>query len=675
MLSTTQSTFSSGRQLQVAPCTPCFDANDSYSEQFASRQLELPGFGLVTCSVIEQGLPLLLTADQEECRSLQSLGTYCGCPVRSDACELECVNSSALVSDFPGAEDVPTSCEIVNSYLQSFAQDSAECVQYKERWSDTCACDSTAETDTSPSPGSAYDEPSDTEKEPPSGGGCPLCIHGGTMAYPEKDLGQFLDLTQDNYFASLALQAARSPNVTCAMADIITRSGVLPSQVCDSDEMSFVAGICGCPAHPVDPCQLCPTNDMTMPDEILGNAKAAYGIQAPCGIAAAALTQAPSTDKVCWNVKVDAWLCGCNEGTPWYLGASKRAQHVTLAWLPRISGFLSLLGSIYIIQAVLRRFRKNDSTTYHLILLGMSVFDISSSIAWMFSTTPLPAYDTATETESGVYGAMGNDTTCKVQGFFLELGFIGSTGFNASLTTFYLLSIVYRFREASMKPLRRYLLAIPSILAFALAAAAIPYYRPFFVACLVSNPNSEMNSKWVYLIVFSIIPVGTAIIISILNMGAICRYVWVNSRKADRWRFPSNTRQDQYNSAISTASSDGLNDLGSSRHSNDSFTPKADRVRRGRRRPRSSRAEGAVFWQAFWYVIAFLLTWGFYILGQFKPYFSSSDGGLYAFWVIMVISNPLMGFWNAFVYVKPWMWKWKFKQIYRSQGAQASDES
>jgi hypothetical protein len=82
-------------------------------------------------------------------------------------------------------------------------------------------------------------------------------------------------------------------------------------------------------------------------------------------------------------------------------------------------------------------------------------------------------------------------------------------------------------------------------------------------------------------------------------------------------------------------------------------------VRGGRKR---SKAESVVFWQAFWYVVSFLLTWVIYLVGQFRPYFSTNDQGLYAFWIILLALNPLMGFWNAFVYAKPWTWKRKKKE-------------
>ena len=69
-----------------------------------------------------------------------------------------------------------------------------------------------------------------------------------------------------------------------------------------------------------------------------------------------------------------------------------------------------------------------------------------------------------------------------------------------------------------------------------------------------------------------------------------------------------------------------------------------------------NRQETAVFWQAFWYVMAFLLTWVIFLVGLIRSYISANERFLYSFWVALVFLNPLMGFWNVFVYLKPWTW-------------------
>jgi len=76
---------------------------------------------------------------------------------------------------------------------------------------------------------------------------------------------------------------------------------------------------------------------------------------------------------------------------------------------------------------------------------------------------------------------------------------------------------------------------------------------------------------------------------------------------------------------------------------------------RGRRRDRRSSIESVVFAQSFWYVAAFLLTWVLFLAGQLRPDLLD-DPSSFPLWVMVVALNPLMGFWNAFVYVKPWLW-------------------
>jgi hypothetical protein len=186
------------------------------------------------------------------------------------------------------------------------------------------------------------------------------------------------------------------------------------------------------------------------------------GFDTTCEDVDLALGQLDRREFYCWSAKELTHQCGCNKGVAWYYGAATVAKHaVLLAWIPRVSGVLSLLGSGYIIQDIFRWYRRTHSiTTYHMLMLGMSLFDISSSIAWMFSTLPVPqndwvgalgacklaSYSFPSDIDIDWYpliflpcfkdGARGNEATCKTQGFFLELGFVGSSTFNVSLTFF-----------------------------------------------------------------------------------------------------------------------------------------------------------------------------------------------------------------------------------------------
>ena len=533
------------------PCSPCSNPDDSYSPEFAGRSLEIPGYGALTCGFLETTIPLLLTQGQEDCKSTQAVGSYCGCPPLDpiDPCQLvrsrlvideesssfisnspdtnstaggttteissgnfcESIDPSKTVTGFPLETEDPLPCLLAESILQSsFSGSSAECRVALAQWQPICCTDSSI-----PENGTKESSPNDGENSQDGKSvaliseGCPLCRHGnGEMANPDYNLGEFFNATQDNEWARVAFEIGGSSSVaTCSMAEALLKSGFLEEDACESDEYFFLAALCGCPPVDTDPCTFCPTNDIDRPDAILPYMSEVYGTDSNCATVDLSMSQFSSTDKRCWIVKSQAHLCGCNDGVPWYLGASTTSEHKVLTWLPRGSGFLSLIGSLYIIRDVVSRLwrrqtprsltssnsntgqRKTDRT-YYLLMLMISIFDCSSSAAWIVSTAALPAVDSY-GTDSGVYGANGTDSSCTAQGFFMELGFIGSTTATASLMTYYLLSIVYNFRESRLEKVRKWLLAVPAILAMSLACAAIPFYEPFYALSPTQTAKRE----------------------------------------------------------------------------------------------------------------------------------------------------------------------------------------
>ena len=93
------------------------------------------------------------------------------------------------------------------------------------------------------------------------------------------------------------------------------------------------------------------------------------------------------------------------------------SQEKFLGILPMISGFLSLLGSGWIIVEVLTT-KAKLYTVYNRLLLAMSIVDVMASIGYMFSTIPIPkgSYE--------VVWAFGTVQTCTAQGFFVQLGLV-----------------------------------------------------------------------------------------------------------------------------------------------------------------------------------------------------------------------------------------------------------
>mmetsp|Transcript_5996 Transcript_5996/g.10025 ORF Transcript_5996/g.10025 Transcript_5996/m.10025 type:complete len:153 (+) Transcript_5996:68-526(+) len=141
-----------------------------------------------------------------------------------------------------------------------------------------------------------------------------------------------------------------------------------------------------------------------------------------------------------------------------FVGAPSRAEQIALVLMPKFAAFGSVLGSLYIIRDVLRirRTKKSAFTTYHRLLVGLSVSDCLMSCIFLASTWPMPS-DTPY-----VYGAVGNTSSCALFGCIGQSG-VAAVAYNASLSTFYLrLKICYGWSERAVsQKAERWLHAVP----------------------------------------------------------------------------------------------------------------------------------------------------------------------------------------------------------------------
>lgn len=129
--------------LAASPCTFCTRGTITTPD----KAIEVPGYDfLSTCADVDLLLPLALTEDDPECQLLQSMSSYCGCPVREDSCTL-CPDGSPVAQpdlevswfadEFGGT--VPT-CAMVEAFTASFAQSDDECRYALQLISSHCGC-------------------------------------------------------------------------------------------------------------------------------------------------------------------------------------------------------------------------------------------------------------------------------------------------------------------------------------------------------------------------------------------------------------------------------------------------------------------------------------------------------------------------------------------------------
>ena len=298
----------------------------------------------------------------------------------------------------------------------------------------------------------------------------------------------------------------------------------------------------------------------------------------------------------------DAWaICDfCGDDVP-YLGADTQVKQALLAWLPRIPACLSMLGASYMIRDVV----KSKRTVYHGLMFAMAVFDFCTAAAWLFTTAPSPTEDDYLDF---VYGKMGNETTCKVQAFFIQLG-VTSVFYNAALCTYYWLVIVKGWTERRLQK-RRILLLLhgpPLLVGFALAFGGLPVYTASEYAChlwYITPSDGKLRRVRVYLLFIA--PVAASILYITIVLGLVYWKVSRQSRQSRRWIF----------GASGTAA-----------------------------------LQRRVFRQCIAYALAFYITWP---LGALNYAFSfDMIVDRYGYTLFVSCLKPLQGFTNFLVYVRP----------------------
>ena len=306
----------------------------------------------------------------------------------------------------------------------------------------------------------------------------------------------------------------------------------------ESDEcqlaQSLFDGICGCPpVKETGYCTFCP-NDEYIPDtervlKFLDSREG--GPLLTCSEMNWTLTQVDHGSNHCFLSRSYGFLCGCDDGERYYFGADIELKRAFIAWIPRVTGFFSMVGSLWIIFTVMRD-RSKRNLMYNQLMLNISLFDCISSAGWILSTAPIPEYENGEPT--GIYGAIGNTGTCSAQGFIVQFGMIGSVTVSALLSLYFLLIIVKSYREWHFKGIRKWFHVTPFVLALSWALAGLPYYDYVFLLCHVTPyPVADSHAQS---IVFILIPIALSWLVCCFNMIWIYWKVRKQSVAAERWR-------------------------------------------------------------------------------------------------------------------------------------------
>ena len=196
---------------------------------------------------------------------------------------------------------------------------------------------------------------------------------------------------------------------------------------------------------------------------------------------------------------------------------------------------------------------------------------------------------------------MGNEATCTAQGFFLELGVIGSISYNFVLCVYYLLVIKYGKREDELKRVQKYLHLFPIVIALAFAFSAVDEYEFSIMVCTLASPPAK--DSWKYSMIYLIGP----LLLSILGVTVVMAMIYVHVRRtsqnARRWNFQrtqGSSISEQPSSLSSASLSGNIKKLFRKGRDGDCSTATGA----------SNRMETAVFWQSCFFLIVFYFTYG-----------------------------------------------------------------
>lgn len=229
-----------------------------------------------------------------------------------------------------------------------------------------------------------------------------------------------------------------------------------------------------------------------------------------------------------------------------FTGVPTYNQQVALAMAPKIPAALSILSSSYIVMDSLRRRRRHrDRSTYHHLLIGLSVNDVLMSAGLFTSTWFMPA-DTP-----NVFGAVGTIASCEAIGFVEQAG-LAAVLYNGSLSFYYLFRIRYGWSADRIRRIEPALHLVPIVPAMStmVACLALDLFNSGLFDCWIAPYPQGCTETWragytdcergdnasLYQWVFDVIPKWLSVLLVTANMFFTHRAVLQQERSTLRFR-------------------------------------------------------------------------------------------------------------------------------------------
>lgn len=281
---------------------------------------------------------------------------------------------------------------------------------------------------------------------------------------------------------------------------------------------------------------------------------------------------------------------------------------LALKYVSFFPGLLSILGSACLVYHILCS-KQQHQTTKHRLLLGLSVFDISSSYWVTFGAALVPS-------RSRSY--------CQLQGFFAQMANV-PTYYTAFLSVYFLLRVRYNITDEKIQTsYEPWFHTVSLLYPLVTAVACIPLglYNPVFIGCHIEaypqgcNRKSDIecergsNALW-YSWTFTMVPIFV-IMATVLSSQALLYWTV--------------RRQIRSNLRYSVA-----------------------------QRSNEQRMVKLVLEQSFCYVAAFMIPFLLPTIAtviELFQYGGLSDAKFFPLFLLMLFLYPLQGFFNCLVYLR-----------------------
>ncbi|KAL9188619.1 hypothetical protein ACHAXT_006997 [Thalassiosira profunda] len=328
------------------------------------------------------------------------------------------------------------------------------------------------------------------------------------------------------------------------------------------------------------------------------------------------------------------------------MGHLSLAQTKALAFVPKVTAPLSILGSCCIMYDILTDRQKKLKRPYYRLMLGMSCSDALTSF-WLFlSTWPIP------EGTEGVWGAAGTTASCTAQGFFIQL-IVLSPFYNLNLSLYYLLLGKYQMTEEQIaKRFERYMHGIAVVVAVGFAILGLPLtlYNNANLWCWIASypANCQDNSgnpgdvpcergqnAWLFRWLIFYGPIWLIICTVTVFIIMLTRSVKKEEKRIVEMQKEVRKQRSSFNQIE-------MNALNSGEQPRTNSAPlelyETHRWQRSRQ----------IFHQAVFYLGVFYITWLFVTINRMYQLITGESN--YPLLVLHSIFGPLQGFLNFIVY-------------------------